>query len=153
MDIRHAGGRGVSGLTLPRWTIGVGLACLMAAGTIRLWPAAEPIDAQPPSTARYSGSMLEPARSGITPMPSLRLVSVGGADAVSASEVAAPNLVGVITAGGTRAAYLRSAESGAVERVAVGGELDGWRVVAVTAANVTLEQDGRLAQAGLFAIR
>lgn len=152
MDIRLAGGRSVSGPTIPRWAIGVGLGCLLVAAMVRLWPAADPINTQPPSAARYSGPMLEPARSGVTPMPSLRLISVGGADAVAPPPaVAVPGLVGVITTGAARAAYLKSAQSGAVERVAVGGEMDGWLLVTVAVSSATLERDGQRAVARLFA--
>lgn len=140
------------GLAIPRWAIGVGLGCLFVAGLVRLWPAAAPIDAQPPATARYSGPMLEAARSGITPMASLQLASVDGVDAVPAPEVAMPSLVGVITVGAARAAYLRSAQSGAVERIVVGGEMDGWRLVAVNGSSATMERSGQHAEAGMFAV-
>ena len=142
----------MTGLAIPRWAIGVGVGCLVVAGAFRLMPDEKPIGVETPSTARYSGPMLEPARSGVTPVPLLRLARLNGAEAVSVPEVAAPSLVGVITAGAARMAYLKSAKSGAVERVALGGEMDGWRLVAVTAMSATLERNGERAESGMFAV-
>lgn len=153
MDVRHAGGRGVSGLSIPRWAKGAGLGCLVVAGIVRVWPGLEPIATQPPSAARYSGSILEPAPSGITPMPTLRFAGLDGATSAPTPEIASPGLVGVITAGPVRAAYLRSAVSGAVEHVAVGEKLDGWRLLGVTATSATLEQGGQRKETHFFANR
>lgn len=116
------------------WLPGLmGLCAVITLGLVA-WPtgAARPV---PPAAAeRYAGPDIETRRGGPVVGFALRLEGPDAAPQAAPPPEALPVLVGI--AG--RWAYLRSTASGEVDRVSIGQEIDGWRLVAVSARAATL---------------
>jgi hypothetical protein len=110
----------------------MGLCTLLTLGLL-IWPTGGPDPAAPPAAERYAGPDIETRRGGPVLGFALRLGGPAAAPEAAPAPEALPVLVGI--AG--RQAYLRSA-SGEVERVSIGQEIDGWRLVAVSARAATL---------------
>ena len=132
----------------PRWALAAGLGCLLLAVSVQFWPDSEVAAPQVPPPERFTGPLLEPARPGVTPAPWLRMETVDAE--VVTPEVAAPSLVGLALVGGRRVAYLRSTQSGLIERVGIGSELDGWRVVDITETSASLIRGETHIEASMF---
>lgn len=117
------------------WLQGVLALCAVATIGLLVWPAGSADLAPAPPVELHSGPDLQTRRSGPVPGFAIRLTSA--TDPVSAAPPtveALPVLVGI--AG--RRAYLRSAATGEVERVSIGQEIDGWRLVSVGARSANL---------------
>jgi hypothetical protein len=116
------------------WLPGLlGLCALLTLGLL-VWPAGASDRVGPPASERYAGPDIETRRGGPVRGFALRFGGPAAAPAAAPPPEALPVLVGI--AG--RRAYLRSPGSGEVEGVAIGQEIDGWRLVAVSARAATL---------------
>lgn len=112
----------------------LGLCTMITIGLI-LWPANSGDPAPTPTPERYAGPDIQTRKGGRMPGFAIRLRSgTGEASAAPQPIEALPVLVGI--AG--RRAYLRSATTGEVERVTIGQEIDGWRLVSVGARSASL---------------
>ena len=111
----------------------LGLCALLTLGLL-LWPAGVADPVGPPKADRYAGPDIETRRGGPVVGFALRLGRPAAPPQAAPPPEALPVLVGI--AG--RRAYLRSTAGGEVERVSVGQEIDGWRLVAVSARAATL---------------
>lgn len=110
------------------WLPGLlGLSALLTLGLLA-WPTGAARLAPPAAAERYTGPDIETRRGGPVVGFALRLSGPDAAPAAAPPPEALPVLVGI--AG--RRAYLRNA-GGEVERVSIGQEIDGWRLVAVSA--------------------
>ena len=117
------------------WLQGVLALCAVATIGLLIWPAGSADLAPAPPAERYSGPDLQTRRGGPVPGFAIRLSSATDSAAAAPPPVEAlPVLVGI--AG--RQAYLRSAATGEVERVSIGQEIDGWRLVSVGARSANL---------------
>lgn len=115
------------------WLPGLlGLCALLTLGLLA-WPTGAARPASPPPAERYVGPDLVTRRSGPVLGFALRLAGPDAAPQATPPPEALPVLVGI--AG--RRAYLRSA-GGDVEGVSIGQEIDGWRLVTVSARAATL---------------
>jgi hypothetical protein len=119
--------------------------CAVLTFGLLLWPARSLPAAVSGPSPRYRGA-------DFVQNPVARLsnisVSLSGTEAApSAPMVETPSLLGV--AGSS--AYLRSQATGETSRVAVGDELDGWKVLSVGARSVTLRGPKGDRRLGLFA--
>lgn len=116
------------------WLHGLlGLCALLTLGLLA-WPTGAARPSRPPAAERYAGPDIGTRRGGPVRDFALRLGSGPAAPPEAAPQPEAlPVLVGI--AG--RRAYLRNA-GGEVERISVGQEIDGWRLVAVSARAATL---------------
>lgn len=115
------------------WLPGVlGLCALLTLGLL-VWPAGAADPVGPPAAERYAGPDIETRRGGPIRGFALQLGGPAAAPEAAPAPESLPVLVGI--AG--RQAYLRSA-SGEVERVSIGQEIDGWRLVAMGARAATL---------------
>jgi hypothetical protein len=115
------------------WLPGLlGLCALLTLGLLA-WPtgAARPLG--PPAPERYAGPDIETRRGGPVVGFALRLGGPAALPEAAPTPEALPVLVGI--AG--RQAYLRNA-GGEVERVSIGQEIDGWRLVGVGGRVATL---------------
>ena len=110
----------------------MGLCALLTLGLL-FWPAGAADPVGPPAAERYAGPDIETRRGGPVRGFALRLGGPAAAPEAAPPPEALPVLVGL--AG--RQAYLRNA-GGEVERVSIGQEIDGWRLVAVSARGATL---------------
>lgn len=116
------------------WLPGLlGLCALLTLGLLA-WPTGAARPPRPSAAERYAGPDIATRRGGPVPGFALRLRGPDAAPAAAPPPEALPVLVGI--AG--RRAYLRSTASGEVERVSVGQEIDGWRLVAVSSRAATL---------------
>jgi len=130
------------------WLQALLAACALITLALLLIPGWRDAPVPPPSEPRYAGGDFQ-AR------PASRLsafiLSLSGAADTAPSPVNAqplPTLVGL--AG--RSAYLRGASSGATERISVGGEFEGWRVIAIGVRAVTLRGPAGDKRLELFAL-
>ncbi|MBX9801993.1 MAG: hypothetical protein K2Y04_04420 [Caulobacteraceae bacterium] len=115
------------------WLPGLlGLCALLTLGLLA-WPTGAARPAGPPAAERYTGPDIETRRGGPAVGFALRLEGPDAAPQTAPPPEALPVLVGI--AG--RRAYLRSTD-GEVERVSIGQEIDGWRLVAVGGCAATL---------------
>lgn len=121
-------------------------ACALATLAILVWPVGAAGPSAPPAAERYLGPDHQARRSGPVPGFALRLQAAGVEQAAPVVE-ALPVLVGLTD----RRAYLRSAQSGEVEGVAVGQTLDGWRLVSVSRRSATVRGPAGDRRLGLFA--
>lgn len=115
------------------WLAGLLILCAILTLGLLLWPSGAAGPARPPVTERYTGPNLETRRGGPVMGFALRLSGPAADPQVPPAVEALPVLVGI--AG--RRAYLRGTD-GEVERVSIGQEIDGWRLVAVSARTATL---------------
>lgn len=116
------------------WAQGLLGVCALVSGVIFAWPSggnAPVVAAQP---ERYSGPVFADRKGGVLPGFPLRLAARGAAEAPPPAAEALPVLVGIANG----QAYLRSAASGEVERIARGQTIDGWRVSSVGVRSVTV---------------
>lgn len=116
------------------WAQGLLGVCALVSGVIFAWPSgrnALVVAAQP---EQYSGPVFADRKGGGLPGFPLRLTAPGAAEAPPPAAEALPVLVGIANG----QAYLRSAASGEVGRVARGQTIDGWRIASVGARSVTL---------------
>jgi len=128
-----------------------GAVCTVITVGLLAWPvrpAQDPAPAPAPGS-HYAGPEYTVRRTSPATGPGpLRLTSSQPVTAAPATPVvAAPTLVGLV---GNRQAYLRSATSGEIERVAVGSEIDGWRVTAMSGRTVTVNGPGGQQRLQLF---
>lgn len=115
------------------WLPGLlGLCALLTLGLL-FWPAGAADPVGPPAAERYAGPDIETRRGGPVLGFALRLGGPAAPPQAAPPPEALPVLVGI--AG--RRAYLRNA-GGEVERVSIGQEIDGWRLVAVSGRAATL---------------
>lgn len=115
------------------WLPGLlGLCALLTLGLLA-WPTGAARPSRPPAAERYAGPDIETRRGGPVVGFALRLGGPAALPEAAPPPEALPVLVGI--AG--RRAYLRNA-GGEVERVSIGQEIDGWRLVAVSARAATL---------------
>ncbi len=115
------------------WLPGLlGLCTLLTLGLL-FWPAGAADPVGPPAAERYAGPDIETRRGGPVVGFALRLGGPAAPPEAAPPPEALPVLVGI--AG--RSAYLRNA-GGEVERVSIGQEIDGWRLVGVAARAATL---------------
>lgn len=130
-------------LTMETGARAVLVGCLLLAGAIYLLPmgAAESPLATPET---FEGQIAE-ARATSIPATAAFTFAESAALPEVVEPVALPRLVGI--AGNS--AYLRGT-SGTAERVGVGGELDGWRVVRIDEKAVTLTDGDRTERLALF---
>lgn len=107
---------------------------LLLAGALLVWPIGAGPVVPAPAPEVFRGPDQKTNRGSPVTQSAIRLSS--GASAQEARPVAqpTPTLVGI--AGGQ--AYLKSIDSGEIERAGVGGTVDGWKVVAVGNRTVTL---------------
>jgi len=109
------------------WLPGLlGLCAILTLGLL-LWPSGATRPAGQAVAERYTGSNVETRRGGPVVGFALRLVGPAAPPEAAPPPEALPVLVGI--AG--RRAYLRRAD-GEVERVSIGQEIDGWRLVGVS---------------------
>lgn len=116
------------------WLQALLAACALITLALLLIPGREDAPVPPPSEPRYAGGDFQARPASRLPA---FILSLSGAAATAAPPVSAqplPTLVGL--AG--RSAYLRGASSGETERITVGGEFEGWRVVEIGVRAVTL---------------
>lgn len=117
------------------WLPGLLVLCTVATVGLLVWPAASAPPLPRPAAEHYRGPDIETHRVGPVSKFALRLASASAPTATAPAVVeAVPVLVGV--AG--RRAYLRSAATGEVEGISIGGSIDGWRLVSVAARTATL---------------
>ena len=122
-------------------------ACALVTAGLLLWPAGTASAPLPGAAAPYRGPVRQLREVAPNPEFPLRLAGAGGATAPAADVQPVPVLVGIAGS----AAYLRSAATGATERVSRGGVLDGWTLRAVGARTVTLTGPGGDRRLELFA--
>ena len=128
------------------WLPGLlGLCALLTLGLLA-WPTGAARPNAPPAADRYAGPDLGTRRGGPVQGFALRLAGSDAAPQAAPPPEALPVLVGI--AG--RRVYMRGAD-GEVERVSIGQELDGWRLVAVTARAATLRGPGGDRRIEMFA--
>lgn len=132
-------------LALHHWPQGVLAGCLIVAGGLALWPAADQGERAPPEPPAYRGAVFELRRGGSDNAFPLRSESTASAT-LAPTASSPPALVGV--AG--RAVYLRSAANGAVERLTVGAALDGWSVTTVGSRHAVVRGPGGEVRLDLF---
>lgn len=116
------------------WAQGLLGVCALVSGVIFAWPSggnAPVVAAQP---ERYSGPVFADRKGGVLPGFPLRLTAPGAAEAPPTAAEVLPVLVGIANGH----AYLRSAATGEVERVARGQTIDGWRLVLIGGRSVIL---------------
>lgn len=116
-----------------------GTACALASAAMLILPVSTPGLAGTAERPAYSGPdhRLRTTGQSDAALP-VHLVSTTAADQATVEPPSAlPTLVGL--AGSN--VWLKSAVTGEVERIATGGELDGWRVVAVRVRSATLTRD------------
>ncbi len=115
------------------WLPGLlGLCAILTLGLV-LWPSGAARPAGRALAERYTGPNIETRRSGPMRGFALRLAGPDTGPQATPAVEALPVLVGI--AG--RRVYLRTA-AGEVERVSIGQEIDGWRLMAVSARGATL---------------
>lgn len=115
------------------WLPGLlGLCALLTLGLLA-WPTGAARPPGSPAAERYAGPDIETRRGGPVVGFALRLGGPAAPPQAGPPPEALPVLVGI--AG--RRAYLRNA-GGEVERVSIGQEIDGWRLVAVSSRAATL---------------
>lgn len=134
----------VSPSQAPQLILGV---CALATAGLLLWPADPTIAPHAGAPSPYRGPVRQLRDVAVTPEFPLRLAGSGGATAPAADVQPAPVLVGIAGS----AAYLKSAATGATERVSRGRTLDGWTLKAVGARTVTLTGPGGDRRLDLFA--
>lgn len=122
-------------------------ACALATAGILLWPAGATPAPQVGAAPQYRGPIRQLREVAVSPEFPLRLAGSGGPTAPAADVQPVPVLVGIAGS----AAYLKSAATGATERVSRGGVLDGWTLRAVGARTVTLAGPGGDRRLDLFA--
>lgn len=115
------------------WLAGVLVLCATLTLGLLFWPRGAAGPARSPVAERYTGPNIETRRSGPMRGFALRLAGPDAGPQATLAVEALPVLVGI--AG--RRAYLRGTD-GEVERVSIGQEIDGWRLVAVSARAATL---------------
>lgn len=131
------------------WLHGLlGLCALLTLGLLA-WPTGAGRPPGPPAAERYAGPDIETRRGGPVVGFALRLAGPDTTPQAVPPPEALPVLVGI--AG--RRAYLRSTASGEVERVSIGQEIDGWRVVSVSARSATLRGPDGDRRIEMFAAR
>lgn len=118
-----------------------GTVCTVLTIGLLAWPVRPTQDPVPVQASHYAGPEYAVRRTSPATVPGpLRLTSSQPVTAAPAPPVvAAPTLIGLL---GNRQAYLRSATSGEIERVAVGSVIDGWRVTAMSGRTVTVSGPG-----------
>tara|TARA_R110002051_G_scaffold41530_7_gene86133 strand:- start:19271 stop:19747 length:477 start_codon:yes stop_codon:yes gene_type:complete len=126
-----------------------GTVCSVLTLGLLAWPVRPTQEPAPNTGSHYAGPEYAARRTAPSTIAApLRLTSSQPVEAVPATPViAAPTLIGLL---GSRQAYLRSATSGEVERVPIGGEIDGWRVIAITGRAVTVNRPGNQQKLQLF---
>ena len=129
------------------WLHGVLGACALLTLALILVPQSENAPAAPPQEKRFAGRDFE-ARPAARLQNFVLSLSAPAAAASPANAEPLPTLVGL--AG--RSVYLRSASSGETERLSVGQEFDGWRLVAVGARAITLRGPAGDRRLELFAL-
>lgn len=130
-------------LTMETMSRAVLVGCLLLAGTIYLLPTGA-ADSPPATPEAFKGQIAE-ARVTSIPATAAFTFAESAATPAAVEAVALPRLVGI--AG--NAAYLRGT-SGTAERVGVGSELDGWRVVRIEEKAVTLTDGDRTERLEMF---
>lgn len=110
------------------WLAGLLGLCATLTIALLVWPTGAAPSTQLAPAEQYAGPDIETRRSGPVPGFALRLAGPDAAPQAAPPPEALPVIVGI--AG--RRAYLRGAD-GEVERVSIGEEIDGWRLVAVSA--------------------
>ncbi len=115
------------------WLPGLlGLCALLTLGLLA-WPTGAARPLRPPTAERYAGPDIETRRGGPVREFALRL----GGPAATPEAAPPPEVLPVLVGIAGRRAYLRNA-GGEVERVSIGQEIDGWRLVAVGGRAATL---------------
>lgn len=120
--------------------------CALATLALVLAPLPEAATAAAPRSARYVGADFE-IRTAAR-LSNFVLSLSAPAAATPTESVPVPTLVGL--AG--RSAYFKSAASGEMERISIGEELDGWRLVGIGARAVTLRGSTGDRRLDLFAM-
>lgn len=117
-------------LKIPRGVLAAaGGGGLIAAGLV-LWPLpapSEPVAVRESRVTSVLHQMREPAETGT--FSGIRMARIGGVEAMVPAATA-PRLAGITGSGARARAWLKGAD-GAVVPLAVGDELDGWRLTGV----------------------
>lgn len=128
------------------WAQGLLGVCALVSGVIFAWPSGGNVPVVAAQSERYSGPVFADRKGGVLPGFALRLTAPGAAEAPPPAVEALPVLVGIANG----QAYLRSAATGEVERVARGQTIDGWRVAYVGIRSVTLSNGETEQEVAMF---
>ena len=128
------------------WAQGLLGVCAVVSGVIFAWPSGgnAPVVAAQPEP--YSGPIFADRKGGFLPGFPLHLTAPGAAETPPPVAEALPILVGIANG----QAYLRSAASGEVDRVARGQTIDGWQVIYVGGRSVTLSSGQAEREVAMF---
>lgn len=137
-------------LKVPRAVLAAaGVGALIAAGLV-LWPLpapSEPVAARETRVTSVLHQMREPAEAVVP--GTVRMAGTGG-EAPTVPAATAPRLAGITGSGARARAWLQGADSEVVP-LAVGEELDGWRLTGVGRRGVQVKRGDEIRGLELFA--
>jgi len=131
-----------------RWPLyAFGWSCALMTVALLVWPQTPASSPAPQAEPAFKGrphDLLTIAPSTRSP---LRFADDAAPEPSPASTSGAPTLVGVIAG---RAAYLRGADSGTVERVGLNETFEGWQLTRVASNGVTVTKDRQTCELRLY---